>query len=129
MDVIADMLTRMRNGQRHGKKEVRCDASRLRMDILQVLRDEGYIQGFKRVDLGKGKADLRISLKYHQGQAVIREIRKVSTPGRRVYAGVRDIERVYGGLGIAILSTPLGVMSDARARGKNVGGEILCQVF
>ncbi len=129
MDVIADMLTRMRNGQRKGRGEVTCVASRLRGEVLKVLKDEGYIRDFKRVDKGDGKTDFQISLKYHQGEPVIREIHRVSKPGCRLYAGAKNIKRIYGGLGIAILSTPRGVMSDARARGANVGGEILCRVF
>lgn len=129
MDMLADMLTRMRNGQRSGKRQVQCGASKLRAEVLRVLKEEGYIRDFEQVKGESGKAELSISLKYHQGQPVIREIQKVSKPGRRMYAGANAIDRVYGGLGVAILSTPRGVMTDVRARGTNVGGEILCRVF
>ncbi len=128
-DPLGDMLTRIRNAQRAAKHSVRTPASRLRANVLDVLRREGYIRGFEVVDTGPGKKEISIELKYHNGEPVIREIRRVSKPGRRVYAGVKELPRVYNGLGIAILSTPRGVLSDAEAREQHVGGEILCTVF
>lgn len=128
-DPLGDMLTRIRNGQTARKGAVNSPASRLRSNVLDVLRREGYIRGYERSELGKGKAQLAIELKYHNGEPVIRQIRRVSTPGRRIYAGVKDLPHVFNGLGIAILSTPRGVMSDAEARQAHVGGEILCMVF
>lgn len=128
-DPLGDMLTRIRNGQRASKGSVRSPASKLRRNVLEVLRREGYIRGFETLELGDGKAELAIELKYHNGEPVIRELRRVSTPGRRVYAGVKDLPSVYNGLGIAILSTPRGVLSDTEAREMRVGGEILCTVF
>jgi small subunit ribosomal protein S8 len=126
-DPLGDMLTRIRNGQAANKANVSSPASKLRMNVLEVLAREGYIRGYNRGDGSKG--DLSIELKYHNGTPVIRQLRRVSRPGRRVYSGVKDLPRVYNGLGIAILSTPRGVMSDAEAREARVGGEILCTVF
>ena len=97
--------------------------------MLEVLRREGYIRGYETVDLGGGKTELSIELKYHNGEPVIRELRRVSKPGRRIYKGVNELPRVYNGLGIAIVSTPRGVLSDAEARDARVGGEVLCTVF
>ena len=97
--------------------------------MLEVLRREGYIRGFEQVDLGDGKSELKIELKYHNGEPVIRELRRVSKPGRRIYKGVNDLPSVYNGLGIAIVSTPRGVLSDSEAREARVGGEVLCTVF
>jgi small subunit ribosomal protein S8 len=128
-DPLGDMLTRIRNGQRASKGSVRSPASKLRRNVLEVLRREGYIRGFETLELGGGKAELAIELKYHNGEPVIRELKRVSTPGRRVYAGVKELPSVYNGLGIAILSTPRGVLSDTEAREMRVGGEILCTVF
>ncbi len=128
-DPIADMLTRIRNAHMRGKATVRMPASRMRERILQVLKDEGYIRGFERIELGGGKADIEVELKYYDGEPVIREITRVSRPGRRVYTSVEDMPLVYNGLGIAILSTSRGVMSDAEARAQNVGGEVICTVF
>lgn len=128
-DPLGDMLTRIRNGQRASKGAVRSPASSLRRNVLEVLRREGYIRGYETVEVGLGKAELSIELKYHNGEPVIRELRRVSTPGRRVYAGLKELPSVYNGLGIAILSTPRGVVSDAEAREMRVGGEILCTVF
>ena len=128
-DPIADMLTRIRNAHMRKKATVRMPASRMRERILQVLQDEGYIRGFERIDLGGGKADIEVELKYYDGEPVIREITRVSKPGRRVYTSVEDMPLVYNGLGIAILSTSRGVMSDAQARELNVGGEVICTVF
>jgi small subunit ribosomal protein S8 len=126
-DPLGDMLTRIRNGQAAHKPAVNSPASKLRVSVLEVLRREGYIRGFRREDIGHG--ELSIELKYHNGEPVIRELRRVSKPGRRIYSPVKDLPRVYNGLGIAILSTPQGVMSDAEAREAHVGGEILCTVF
>ena len=128
-DPVGDMLTRIRNGQRANKSSVKSPASSLRTNVLEVLKREGYIRGFERVDVRPGVAELSIELKYHEGQPVIREISRVSTPGRRVYSKIADLRRVANGLGISILSTPRGVMSDTEARAQNVGGEVLCEVF
>jgi small subunit ribosomal protein S8 len=127
-DPVGDMLTRIRNGQRAHKSTVMAPASRLRVHILDVLTREGYIRGYEQVDAG-GKPALSIELKYHEGSPVIREIDRVSKPGRRVYSPVTNLPRVRNGLGISIVSTPKGVLSDAEARDQNVGGEILCTVF
>jgi len=128
-DPLGDMLTRIRNGQRAHKSAVLAPASSLRANVLDVLVREGYIRGYNRVDVRPGVAELSIELKYHEGQPVIREISRVSKPGRRVYSKIADLRRVANGLGISILSTPRGVMSDAEARAQNVGGEVLCEVF
>jgi small subunit ribosomal protein S8 len=126
-DPLGDMLTRIRNGQMAAKSAINAPASKLRANVLEVLRREGYIRGFERREVGHG--ELSIELKYHNGEPVIRELRRVSKPGRRIYSPVKDLPRVYNGLGIAILSTPRGVMSDAEAREAHVGGEVLCTVF
>jgi small subunit ribosomal protein S8 len=126
-DPLGDLLTRIRNAQRRGKTSVSSPASRLRLHVLEVLQREGYIRGFTEVEK-EGRKELDIELKYYDGAPVISEIRRVSKPGRRVYSAVRDIPPVRSGLGISILSTPKGVMSDNDARTQNVGGEILCQV-
>ena len=128
-DPLGDMLTRIRNAQRARKNEVVSPASRLRYNVLEGLKKEGYIEGYERRNVKPGIDELSIKLKYHEGTSVITEIYRVSTPGRRVYSSVRDLPRVYNGLGISIISTPAGVMSDHEARKANVGGEILCQVF
>jgi small subunit ribosomal protein S8 len=128
-DPLGDMLTRIRNGQMAQKSAVKAPGSKLRENVLEVLRREGYIRGYEAHDLGGGKRELSIELKYHNGEPVIRELRRVSKPGRRIYAGLKDLPQVYNGLGIAILSTPRGVLSDAEARDARVGGEILCTVF
>ena len=128
-DPLGDMLTRIRNGQMAGKGSISSPGSKIRRNVLEVLQREGYIRGYDANEAERGKANLAIELKYHNGQPVIRELKRVSKPGRRVYAGVRDLPRVYNGLGIAILSTPRGVMSDAEAREAHVGGEVLCTVF
>jgi small subunit ribosomal protein S8 len=128
-DPLGDMLTRIRNGQMAAKSAIKAPASKLRANVLEVLRREGYIRGFETVDLGGGKTELTIELKYHNGEPVIRELRRVSKPGRRIYKGVNDLPSVYNGLGIAIVSTPRGVLSDAEAREARVGGEVLCTVF
>ncbi|MEE2968769.1 MAG: 30S ribosomal protein S8 [Pseudomonadota bacterium] len=128
-DPLGDMLTRIRNGQRASKSDVLSPASKLRGNVLEVLKREGYIRGFKQSELKPGISEIKIELKYHDGAPVIREIRRVSKPGRRVYSKIRDLPRVYNGLGISILSTPQGVLSDSEARAANVGGEVLCMVF
>ena len=126
-DPLGDMLTRIRNGQAAQKPAVSSPASKLRVNVLEVLCREGYIRGYNRDEGPLG--GLSIELKYHNGSPVIRQLKRVSRPGRRVYSGVKDLPRVYNGLGIAILSTPRGVMSDAEAREAHVGGEVLCTVF
>ncbi len=128
-DPLGDMLTRIRNAQRARMSVVSSPASRLRTNVLEGLRREGYIRGYSESQMRKGLNELRIELKYHEGEPVIKEIKRVSTPGRRVYSKIKDLPRVYNGLGIAILSTPQGVMSDSEARAANVGGEVLCRVF
>ena len=124
-DPMGDMLTRIRNGQKAGKATIVSPASKLRASVLDVLIREGYIRGYQQ----SGEIELKIELKYHEGHPVIREISRVSRPGRRVYSKVAELPRVYNGLGISILSTPRGVMSDNEARVANVGGEVLCRVF
>ena len=128
-DPLGDMLTRIRNAQQRGKSTVSTPASKLRAWVLDVLADEGYIRGYERASTDNGQGELVISLKYFEGEPVIRELKRVSKPGRRVYMGVKDIPSVRNGLGVSIVSTPKGVMSDAAARSANVGGEVLCQVF
>jgi small subunit ribosomal protein S8 len=128
-DPLGDMLTRIRNGQQANKSTVIAPASKLRSNVLEVLKREGFIRGYTEEEVRPGITELTIELKYHEGTPVIREISRVSTPGCRVYSKIKDLSRVYNGLGISILSTPRGVMSDAEARGANVGGEVLCKVF
>jgi len=128
-DPIGDMLTRIRNGQRAGKSVVTTPASKMRERVLEVLHREGYIRGYSHAEFARGKRELSIELKYFEGSPVIQRIERVSTPGRRVYSSIKKLPRVANGLGIAILSTPRGVMSDNEARENNVGGEIICQVF
>jgi small subunit ribosomal protein S8 len=129
IDPIGDMLARIRNAQERGKSKVSVPASRLRERVLEVLQNEGFIRSFATVQQGTAKAEIEIELKYFDGTPVIREIQRVSKPGRRVYASVSTLPTVYNGLGISILSTPKGVMSDADARAQNVGGEVICTVF
>ena len=128
-DPIGDMLTRIRNSQMRGKSTVSCPASKLRAWVLDVLADEGYIRGYESTTGEDGHPAIEISLKYFDGAPVIREMKRVSKPGRRVYMAVKDIPTVRQGLGVSIVSTPKGVMSDASARAANVGGEVLCTVF
>ncbi len=128
-DPIGDMLTRIRNAQMRGKSTVLTPASKLRAWVLDVLADEGYIRGYEQTTTRDGHPALDISLKYYEGTPVIRELSRVSKPGRRVYMGVKDIPQVRQGLGVSIVSTPKGVMSDANARSQNVGGEVICTVF
>ena len=128
-DPLGDMLTRIRNAQQRRRPKVVSPASNLRARVLDVLAEEGYIRGYSRVDHKAGISELEIELKYTNGRPAIREIERVSKPGRRVYSQMRDIPTVANGLGVAILSTPKGVMSDTRAREEKVGGEVLCNVF
>ena len=128
-DPLGDLLTRIRNGQRARKSTVSSPSSKLRSNVLEVLKREGYIRDFARQEVSPGIDELRIELKSHEGKPVIREISRVSKPGRRVYSKIKDLPKVYNGLGISILSTPKGVMSDNEARAANLGGEVLCRVF
>jgi small subunit ribosomal protein S8 len=128
-DPLGDMLTRIRNAQRARQAVVSSPASKLRTNVLEVLQREGYIRGYSRGNVRPGVDELRIELKYADGEPVIREIARVSKPGRRSYSKITDLPRIYNGLGIAILSTPRGVMSDNEARAAKVGGEVLCRVF
>ena len=128
-DPLGDMLTRIRNGQRARKSKVTSPASGLRTNVLGVLKREGFIRGFSQREVRRGISEIDIELKYHEGDPVIREISRVSKPGRRVYSGIKDLPSIYDGLGISILSTPRGVLSDSEARDQNVGGEVLCRVF
>jgi small subunit ribosomal protein S8 len=128
-DPLGDMLTRIRNGQRAHQAVIASPASKLRANVLEVLKREGYIRGFSREQVRPGVAELKIELKYVDGEPVIREIARVSKPGRRIYSKLSELPRIYNGLGIAIVSTPRGVMSDNEARAAKVGGEVLCRVF
>jgi small subunit ribosomal protein S8 len=128
-DPLGDMLTRIRNAQLRRRPKVVTPASNIRGRVLDVLAEEGYIRGYTRVEQKGTLPTFEIELKYYNGQPAIREIKRVSTPGRRVYSPVRDLPTVANGLGVAILSTPKGVMSDSKAREENVGGEILCSIF
>ena len=128
-DPIGDMLTRIRNAQMRHRSTVMTPASKLRAWVLDVLKDEGYIRGYEKVTGENGHPAIEISLKYYEGEPVIRELQRVSKPGRRVYLGVDNIPQVRQGLGVSIVSTSKGVMSDANARAAKVGGEVLCTVF
>lgn len=128
-DPLGDMLTRIRNAQRARYASCLSPASKLRANVLDALKREGFIRGFAAEEVRPGVAQLRIELKYNEGEPVIKEITRVSKPGRRVYSKIQELPRVYAGLGISILSTPRGVLSDAEARAANVGGEVLCRVF
>jgi small subunit ribosomal protein S8 len=128
-DPIGDLITRIRNAQERHKQKVNSPASKLRERVLEVLKSEGYIRGFSTTEHKDGRNELEIELKYFDGAPVIREIERVSKPGRRVYVAVKNLPRVNNGLGISILSTPKGVMADHSARDANVGGELLCTVF
>jgi small subunit ribosomal protein S8 len=127
-DPIGDLITRIRNAQTRGRSKLTSPASNLRARVLAVLKDEGYIRDFREVENG-GHREIEIELKYFEGAPAIHEIQRVSKPGRRVYSSIKDLRLVRNGLGISILSTPKGVMSDAAARDANVGGEILCEVY
>lgn len=128
-DPLGDMLTRIRNAQTRRKSKVSTPGSRLRANVLEVLKDEGYIRDYSVTDYGNGRSEFEIELKYFEGEPVIRNIQRVSRPGRRVYTAVNNMPRVANGLGITIVSTPKGVMADHAAREQNVGGEVLCRVF
>ncbi len=128
-DPLGDMIARIHNAQMRNKSKVSSPASRLRVSVLDVLKSEGFIRGYASVEHANGRNELEIELKYFDGAPVIREISRVSKPGRRVYASVRNLPRINNGLGVAIVSTPKGVMADHAARDANVGGEILCTVF
>jgi small subunit ribosomal protein S8 len=127
-DPIADMFTRIRNAQMVLRPEVKIPSSQLKMAIAKVLKEEGYISGFAREEIGAGKGNIILSLKYHQGKPVIESISRISRPGLRIYRPKDGLPKVMGGLGVAIVSTSKGVMSDRKARALNVGGEILCYV-
>ena len=128
-DPLGDLITRIRNAAMRNKPKVSSPGSRLRISVLDVLKSEGYLRGYSTVEHKDGRNEVEIELKYFDGAPVIREIARVSKPGRRVYVAVRNLPRINNGLGIAILSTPKGVMADHAARDANVGGEILCTVF
>jgi small subunit ribosomal protein S8 len=128
-DPLGDMIARITNAQMRKKSKVSTPGSRLRVSVLDVLKNEGYIRGYATVEHKDGRSELEIELKYFDGEPVIREISRVSKPGRRVYVAVRNLPRINNGLGVAILSTPKGVMADHDARDANVGGEVLCTVF
>lgn len=128
-DPLGDMLTRIRNAQGRRKATVVTPASTLRKSVLDVLADEGFIRGYNIQGEDQPQGEFLIELKYYEGEPVIRQISRISKPGRRVYTSVRDMPRIQNGLGVAILSTPKGVMTDTKARTENVGGEVLCQVF
>ena len=127
-DPVGDLLTRIRNAQMRNKSKVSSPNSRLRESVLDVLKTEGYIRGYAVVER-EGRSEIEIELKYFDGEPVIREIERISKPGRRVYSSVRNLPRINNGLGVAIVSTPKGVMADHDARDANVGGEVLCTVF
>ena len=128
-DSLSDMLARIKNAHKANKAFTSCYKSKLNMNVLSVLKDEGYIRDFLDVELRKGINNIKIDLKYYNGTPVIKRIKRISKPGIRVYSKINDLQKSYGGLGISILSTPKGVMSDQKARDNNVGGEILCEVF
>jgi small subunit ribosomal protein S8 len=128
-DPLADMIARIRNGQKARKPQVSVPAAKLHTAVLGVLKDEGYIRGFADKEVRKGVRETVVDLRYHEGQPAIREIERISSPGRRVYSGIKTLARPHGGLGVAIISTPQGVMSDSAARTKNVGGEVICRVY
>src|SRR4051794_4985174 len=128
-DPISDLITRIRNAQMRSKPKVSTPGSKMRANVLEVLKAEGYIRGYANVAHASGRNELEIELKYFDGEPVIREIERISKPGRRVYVAVRNLPRINNGLGVAILSTPKGVMADHDARDANVGGEIICTVF
>jgi small subunit ribosomal protein S8 len=128
-DPIGDLLARIRNGQLRGLAKIATPASKLRGHLLDVLKNEGFIRGYAEIEMKGKPRQFEIELKYHEGKPVIRELKRISTPGRRVYNAVSELKPHRGGLGISIVSTPQGVMSDTDARAKNVGGEVLCRVF
>ena len=128
-DSLSDMLARIKNAHKANKTFTSCYKSKLITNVLSVLKDEGYIRDFQHIEIREGISNIKIDLKYHNGLPVIRKIKRVSKPGIRVYSKINDLPKPYGGLGISIISTPKGVMSDQKARDNNVGGEVLCEVF
>ena len=128
-DALSDMLARIKNAHQAKKSFTSCFKSKLNINVLSVLKEEGYIRDYKAIEIRKGIDSIQIDLKYHNGIPVIKKIKRISTPGIRVYSKINDLSKPYGGLGISILSTPKGVMSDQQARKNNVGGEVLCEVF
>ena len=128
-DTLGDMLTRIRNGQTTNKKVVDAPASRFRKNVLEVLKREGFIRNYEEKEAKPGINFFEIELKYYNGKPVITEIKRVSKPGRRVYSSIKNLQKTYNGLGISILSTPRGVMSDNEAREANVGGDVLCTIY
>ena len=128
-DSLSDMLTRIRNAHRVNKSITYCFSSNLNNNVLKVLKDEGYIRSYNSVDVKEGISKIKIELKYHEGSPVIKKIKRISRLGIRVYSKIKELPKTYGGLGISIISTPKGVMSDQKARANNVGGEILCEVY
>jgi len=128
-DSLSDMLTRIKNAHKANKSYTYCYSSKLNSNVLSVLKNEGYIRDFKKEELREGISQIKIELKYFKGIPVIKRIKRISKPGIRVYSKIKELPKPYGGLGISIISTPKGVMSDQNARVKNVGGEILCEVF
>ena len=128
-DSLSDMLTRIRNAHKANKNVTFCLLSNLNKNVLNVLKNEGYIRDYEKVEIREGINKIKIELKYHEGNPVIKKIKRISKPGIRVYSKIKELPKPYGGLGISIISTPKGVMSDQKARANNVGGEILCEVF
>ena len=128
-DSLSDMLTRIRNAHKVNQSVTHCLSSNLNNNVLKVLKNEGYIRDYKKIDIREGINQIKIELKYNEGIPVIKRIKRISKPGIRVYSKIKELPKPYGGLGISIISTPKGVMSDQKARANNVGGEILCEVF
>jgi small subunit ribosomal protein S8 len=128
-DPIGDLITRIRNALMRNKSSVTSPSSKMRMRILEVMKNEGYIRGYEETALDASKKELKIELKYRDGESVIQEINRVSKPGRRVYSTVEDLPLIYNGMGISIVSTSKGVMSDSEARRENASGEIICKIF
>ena len=128
-DSLSDMLARIKNAHKANKAFTSCYSSKLNSNVLNVLKDEGYIRDFKDIEVRQGIKNIQIDLKYHNGSPVIKKIVRVSKPGIRVYSKIKELSKPYGGLGISIISTPKGIMCDQQARDNNVGGEILCEVF
>ena len=128
-DSLSDMLTRIRNAHKANKNVTFCLSSNLNNNVLNVLKNEGYIRDYEKVEIREGINKIKIELKYHDGIPVIKRIKRISKPGIRVYSKIKELPKPYGGLGISIISTPKGVMSDQKARANNVGGEVLCEVF
>ncbi len=128
-DSLSDMLARIKNAHKANKSFTHCFNSKLNSNVLNVLKDEGYIRDFQRIEIREGISNIKIELKYYEGSPVIKKIKRISKPGIRVYSKINELPKPYGGLGMSIISTPKGVMSDQKARVNNVGGEILCEVF